>query len=706
MPGELQKQIRTQGHLRGMIAFMHLPRISLFSCLFLAGALAAPAQNAGEKKLHALDPALMDSRVDPCVNFYQYACGGWLKQNPIPADESSYGRDTELADQNRLVLKSILEKAAAGGEGHSANEQKIGDFYATCMDTSAINQAGLKPLQPVLERISALKSKDELPELAAYLDSMGISSFFGFSSDQDFKDASQEIAEFDQAELGLPEKGYYDRTDEKSVKLREQYKAHVARTFELIGEPAAQAKQDSEAVLKIETELAKYSLTNVERRDPQALYHKMTLEKFSSSTPGFGFVRYLRALDAPPVASLNVTEPVFFTGLNLVLGSTELDAIKTYLRWAAIRQIPGTSLPQALDEESFNFYGKILEGQQQQQPRWKRCVRATDRALGEALGQVYVAERFSPQDKQRTLELTHDIEAAMDRDIDQLDWMSAATKVQAKTKLHAIANKIGYPDKWRDYSSLSVVRGDALGNAERAAAFEVRRQINKIGKPVDRGEWGMSPPTVNAYYNPLMNDINFPAGILQPPYFDPSLNDAVNYGDAGGVIGHELTHGFDDQGRQFDAQGNLKDWWTEEDGRKFDQRADCIVKEYDGFVAVDDLHVNGKLTLGENIADLGGLKLAFLAYLGRAQKDGVDLAKKGGPEYGNLTPEQQFFVSYGQGWCENNRPEVLRLRVETDPHSPEEFRVNGVVVNLPEFQKAFGCKTGMPMVPADRCSIW
>jgi endothelin-converting enzyme/putative endopeptidase len=363
-------------------------------------------------------------------------------------------------------------------------------------------------------------------------------------------------------------------------------------------------------------------------------------------------------------------------------------------------------LPQALDEEAFNFYGKILEGQQEQEARWKRCVRSVDGALGEALGQVYVAERFSPQDKQRTLELTHDVEAAMDRDIDQLAWMSDATKTRAKEKLHSVANKIGYPDKWRDYSTLTVVRGDALGNEQRAATFEEHRVIGKIGKPIDRGEWGMTPPTVNAYYNPQMNDINFPAGILQPPYFDPSQNDAVNYGDAGGTIGHELTHGFDDEGRQFDAQGNLKDWWTPTDEKKFSEGSDCVVKEYDGFVAIDKLHVNGKLTLGENIADLGGIKLAYLAYLDRAQKAGTALNQKGGPEYGGLTPEQQFFVAYGQGWCENSRPENLRLRVQTDPHSPEEFRVNGVLVNLPAFQKAFGCKTGTPMAPANRCTIW
>ena len=691
---------------------MNFSRTSLFSSLILAGWLFLPvvtmAQDKPEaqKNLKALDPKLIDTSVDPCVNFYQYACGGWLKQNPIPSDESSYGRGTELDDQNQLVLKSILEKAAGGGSERSANEQKIGDYYATCIDVNAVNQAGLKSLQPTLDRIDALKSKNDLPELAAYLDSIGVSTFFNFTSDQDLKDATQQIAEFDQAELGLPEKGYYDRTDEKSVKLRAQYRDHIIRTFELLGKPHAQAVKDADTVLKIETELAKHSLTNVERRDPQALYHKMTLAKFESTAPDFAFTRYLHALNAPSVDSMNVAVPGFFTGLNQVLATTDLNSLKAYLRWAVIRQTPGTALPQALDEESFNFYSKILEGQPEQRPRWKRCVRSTDRALGEALGQVYVAERFSPEDKQRTLALTQDIESAMSRDIDQLEWMSPETKTRAKEKLHSVANKIGYPDKWRDYSSLHIERGDALGNVERADSFETHREINKIGKPVDRGEWGMTPPTVNAYYNPQMNDINFPAGILQPPYFDPRQDDAVNYGDAGGVIGHELTHGFDDEGRQFDGQGNLKEWWTPTDGKQFTERADCVVKEYDGFVAVDDLHVNGKLTLGENIADLGGLKLAFLAYLDHAQRAGIDFTKKGDAEYGELTPQQQFFVAYGQGWCQNNRPEDLRLRVQTDPHSPEEFRVNGVVVNLPEFQKAFGCKTGAPMAPAKRCAIW
>ena len=608
-------------------------------------------------------------------------------------------------DENQLVLKTILEKAAAGGAGRSPNEQKIGDYYASCMNVDAMNEAGLKPLQPLLDRIAALTSKDELPELTAYLDGIGVNSLFSFGSQQDYKDATQQIASVDQTDLGLPEKGYYERKDDKSVELRKQYVAHVARMFALLGETKEQAAKDADTVLKLETALAGYSLSNVERRDPASLYHMMKLAKFDSSTP-FNFARFLRDVHAPPVESLNVTVPAYFTGLNELLENTSLDEWKTYLRWALIHHLPSTALPQALDKESFDFYGKVLDGQPEQKPRWKRCVSDTDDALGEALGQVYVAQRFSPEDKERTLKLTQDVEAAMGRDIEQLNWMSAATKARAEEKLHAVANKIGYPDKWRDYSTLSVTRGDALGNALRAAAFEEKRDIAKIGKPVDRGEWDMSPPTVNAYYSPQMNNINFPAGILQPPFFDRSQNDAVNYGSVGSVIGHELTHGFDDEGRQFDGKGNFEDWWSAADSKQFTERADCVVNEFNGFVAVDDLHVNGKLTLGENIADLGGLKLAFLAYLDRAQKAGVDLNQKGSAEYGGLTPDQQFFVAFGQHWCENIRPEDLRLDVETDPHSPAKFRVNGVVLNLPEFQKAFACKTGQPMAPVNRCTIW
>jgi putative endopeptidase len=679
---------------------------SLLVLLFVALLPAWGQKQAPQKTLQAFDPKSMDTSADPCVNFYQYACGGYLKQTPIPADESSYGQFNEISDQNLLVLKSILEQAAGSTGPRTPNEQKIGDYYGTCMNVEGVNQAGLKPLQPLLDRIAALKSKDELPELTAYLDSIGVNTLFAFSSDQDFKDATQQIAVLDQLDLGLPEKGYYERKDDKSVKLRDQYQAHIARTFELLGEPQAQAAKDAAMVLRLEAALAGFSLSAVERRDPANLYHKVDLSKLDSSTPQFSFVHFLRAAHAPPVESLNVAVPGYFSGLNQLLAGTSLDDLKTYLRWALIRHLPSTALPQALDHESFDFYGKVLEGQPEQKVRWKRCVSVTDEALGEALGQVYVQQRFSPKDKERTLELTHDVEAAMGRDIEQLSWMSPATKARAEEKLHEVANKIGYPDKWRDYSTLIVTRGDALGNALQAAAFEERRDIAKIGKPVDRGEWGMSPPTVNAYYNPQMNDINFPAGILQPPFFDPSRDDAVNYGAVGAIIGHELTHGFDDEGRQFDGKGNLEDWWSKADGKQFDERAECVVKEYDGFIGVDDLHVNGKLTLGENIADLGGLKLAFLAYLDRAQKNGTDLKQKGSAEYGGLTPEQQFFVAFGQNWCQNNRPENLRLRMQTDPHSPEEFRANGVVLNLPEFQRAFSCKAGQPMAPVNRCTIW
>ena len=687
---------------------MRLRIALLFSLLGLLTPLPAlpQGQTPPAKSLKAFDAGLMDTSVDPCVNFYQYSCGGWLKQNSIPADESSYGRANELLDENQLVLKGILEKAAAGGAERSSNEQKIGDYYATCMNVEDVDKAGFTPLQQLLDRVAALKSKDELPQLAAYLNGVGVNTLFAFSSEQDYKDATKQIASLDQLELGLPEKGYYERNDDKSVKLRGQYQAHIARTLELAGETQQQAANDAATVLKLETALANYSLSNVERRDPAALYHMMDLGKFDSSTPSFSFVQFLRDAQAPPVQTLNVSVAGLFCRAESIAGEHQPGGLESLPALGRDPAPASTALPQALDQDSFAFYGKILDGQPEQKPRWKRCVAMTDDALGEALGQVYVEQRFSAKDKQRTLEMTRGVEAAMARDIEQLSWMSAATKARAEDKLHAVANKIGYPDKWRDYSTLTITRDDALGNALRAANFEQKREIAKIGKPVDRGEWGMSPPTVNAYYDPQLNDINFPAGILQPPFFDPTQKDAVNYGAAGSIIGHELTHGFDDEGRQFDGQGNLKDWWTPTDANQFTERTDCVVKEFDGFIGVDDLHVNGKLTLGENIADLGGIKLAFLAYLDRAQKDGVDLQEKGRAEYGGLNPVQQFFVSYGQNWCEKNRPENLRLRIQTDPHSPDEFRANGVVLNLPEFQRAFACKTGQPMAPVNRCSIW
>jgi endothelin-converting enzyme/putative endopeptidase len=470
----------------------------------------------------------------------------------------------------------------------------------------------------------------------------------------------------------------------------------------LTGEPAEQAATDAQKVLAFETELAKASLSNEERRDPKVIYHRTDLAVFEQQTPAFSIASFLKESDAPTIASLNVATPAYFKRLNELIASTDLATLKVYLHWRLIHSAPVLALPQSVDNEAFNFYGKILSGQPEQQARWKRCVGEVDRDLGEALGQVYVAQRFSPADKQRTLLLAKDVEAAMGRDIDQLTWMSPATKIEAKKKLHTVANKIGYPDTWRDYSSLTIVRGDALNNAWHARQFAEHRDLAKIGKPIDRGEWGMSPPTVNAYYNPQMNDVNFPAGILQPPYFDENMDDAVNYGDAGGVVGHELTHGFDDEGRQFDAQGNLKDWWTAQDAKQFTERADCVVNEYNGFVAVDDLHVNGRLTLGENLADLGGLRIAFMAYMQRAEQTNIDLLKR----TDGFTPAQRFFLSYAQGWCEGTRPASMRLMVQTDPHSPEKFRVNGVVENLPEFQQAFGCTAKQPMVAKTRCNVW
>ena len=653
-------------------------------------------------RLPGLDKQLIDTAADPCTDFFQYACGNFSKLYPIPNDRSAYGTGSMIADYTEHVLHAMLEKAAAGGAGRTANEQKIGDSYAACMDVDTINQKGLTPLQMELDRITALKSKDELPELLARFQLIGVNAFLGFGEQQDFKDARKQIALLDQGGLGLPERDYYFRAGAAAEKTRAQYVQHVANMFKLTGELEKKAVSDAEAIMQLETALAKASMDITSRRDPNKVYHLMPVSELATLAPSMAWDRFLAASGAPRISELNVANPDFLKGLNSVLASTDLETIKTYLRWQLILSTPGYVLPKALDDERFDFYGRKLRGQPEQRARWKRCVQATDGALGEALGQVYVAQEFSPANKQATLQMVHDIEAAMDQDIDTLDWMSAATKVKAKEKLHAVADKIGYPDHWRDYSSLVITRDDAFGNTLRATAFESRRQLAKIGKPVDRGEWGMSPPTVNAYYDPSMNDINFPAGILQPPLYDSHASDASNYGHIGGVVGHELTHGFDDEGRQFDGNGNLADWWTAEDGKRFDEKADCEVKEYGNFVAVDDVKVNGKLTLGENTADNGGLRLAYIAFLADAKRKNIDLTQK----QDGYTPLQQFFLGHGQSWCGSTRPEQLRLQVQTDPHSPRQFRVNGVVQNMPEFGQAFGCKSGQPMMPVNACRVW
>jgi putative endopeptidase len=652
-------------------------------------------------QMKGLDPTLIDKSIDPCQDFYQYSCGGWLKQNPVPPDQSSYGRDTELAERNRLILRSILEKAAINDPKRSSIDQKIGDYYSSCMDETAIEKQGTAPLQPELDRIGNIKNKSDLAPVIARLHLADVDALFSYGSDQDFKNANEEIAEADQGGLGLPERDYYTRTGAKDEEIRKQYVEHVTNMFKLLGEPQVQAEADARIVMKIETALANASLNVVDRREPANLYHKMPVKDFEALDPAFNWAVYMRDIGTPAVGSLNVAVPQFFKGLETVLQQQSLADIKTYLRWQAVHAF-APMMPSTFVNENFNFYGKTLQGAKELQPRWKRCVRFTDRMLGEALGEAYVDRTFGVEGKTRTLTMVRDIENAMQKDLEQLDWMTPQTKQRAEEKLHAVVNKIGYPDKWRDYSKYEVVRGDALGNYERGAEFESHRQIDKIGKPVDRGEWGMTPPTVNAYYNPQMNDINFPAGILQPPFYDNNMDDAVNYGDAGGIIGHELTHAFDDEGRQFDAKGNLEDWWTPQDAKQFEDRVACVVNEYNGFIATDDVHVNGKLTLGENVADLGGLKLSWMAYLAHE----AGLAPDETRSIDGFTPAQRFFISYGQGWCENYTPESLRLMAQTNPHSPVQYRVNGVLVNLPEFRKAFSCKTGTPMAPEKTCTVW
>jgi putative endopeptidase len=679
--------------------------LPLMICSLHSGSMAQAASSAAEKKpelLGGLDKRFIDTNADPCVDFFKYACGNFAKYFPIPKDRSSYGSFVMVSERNEYELHTILEKAAAGGAERTPNEQKIGDYYASCMDVDAINKRGLAPLQPELDRIAALKDKSELTSLLAHFQLINVNAFLGFGEQQDFKDATRQIAVVDQGGLGLPERDYYFRTGDAAEKTRKEYVQHITNMLKLMGEPESTAASDAEKIMQVETALAKVSMDVTSQRDPNKIYHMMPVTELEKLTPNIAWPRFLVEAGAPAVSELNVTNPEFFKGLSALLDSTDMSTIKAYLRWQTINAAPGIVLPQAFDEEDFDFLGRKLRGQPEQRARWKRCVQATDGAMGEALGQVYAAQEFPASSKEATVQMVQDIESAMDKDIDTLDWMSPETKVRAKAKLHAVADKIGYPDHWRDYSKLVIKRGDAFGNDQRAVVFENLRQMAKIGKPVDRGEWGMSPPTVNAYYNASMNDINFPAGILQPPLFDPKATDAENYGHIGSVVGHELTHGFDDQGRLFDGNGNLSDWWTAEDGKKFDEKADCTVKEYSSFVAVDDAKVNGKLTLGENTADNGGIRLAYMAFLEDAKRKSIDLKKK----QDGYTPLQQFFLGDAQTWCGSMRPEQLRLLVQTNPHSPQEFRVNGVVQNMREFGEAFGCKVGQPMMPQNVCRVW
>jgi putative endopeptidase len=648
----------------------------------------------------SLDVKSMDKAVDPCVDFYRYSCGGWIKSNPIPADQASWDVYSKLTTENERFLWGLLQKAAAPTSGRSPVEVQIGDFFSACMDEAAIDRRGADPLKPTLAEIAALKSVSDLPAFLgkAHRSIGGSGMMFGFDSGRDFEDASRVIAFATAGGIGLPDRDYYVKTDAKSVETREKYLLHIQKMLELLGEPAADAKAHAQTVLDIETEMAKASLTRVERRDPYKLLHKMKIAKFDAITPSFSWSDYMAAAQIDGVSSVNVMQPAFYKELETLLRSRSMDDWKTYLRWHLVHS-KASSLSTAFVDAEFDFYGKFLQGTQQLPPRWKRCVREVDSQLGEALGRVFVAKTFGPETKQRAQAVTKEIEATMESEIRQLPWMDEKTRTRAVEKLHTVVNKVGYPDKWRDYSSIRISRDDYYGNVERATIFETRRSLAKIGQPVDRQEWDMTPPTVNAGYDPQANDINFPAGVLQPPLFDPKSDDAPNYGNTGATIGHELTHGFDDEGRQFDGAGNLKNWWTKKDGKEFEQRAKCVSDQYSQYIVVDDIKLNGKLTLGEDLADLGGTYLAYLAWKSATKTQALQ------PMEG-LTPDQRFFVGMAQWACGAERPEIRRLNAITNPHSPLEYRVNGVVANLPEFQKAFSCKAGQPMVHANVCKVW
>jgi putative endopeptidase len=679
----------------------------LLASLALASAAVAQTASPGPQKpvqlIPGLDQQIIDTHANPCVNFNAYACGNFDKLYPIPPDKSGYSPGAIIFDHTEQALQDLLRQASADNPSRTPNEQKIGDFYSSCMDANAINAAGLKPLQPDLNRIAAITDRKQLTPLLVHFQLTNVNAFFGYGEQQDFKDARKQIAAVDQGGLGLPERDYYFRTDAAAEKTRQEYVQHITNMLHLLGEPDAQAASDAHNIMQLETSLAKVSMDITSRRNPANVYHLMSTTELAALTPDIDWNQLFRGTDTPPITEINVANPDFFKGLQAILASTDLPTIRAYLRWQLVNSVPSWALPEAMDQEDFNFFGRQLRGQPEQAARWKRCSQATDAALGEALGQVYVAHYFPPSSKAATLQMVHDIENAMNRELDTITWMSPETKVKAKAKLHMIADKIGYPDHWRDYSKLTIVRGDAMGNAFRAAEFENHRELDKIGKPVDRGEWFMTPATVDAYYDPQMNDINFPAGILQSPLFDPHATDAEIYGHIGSIVGHELTHGFDDEGRQFDGSGNLSDWWTPEDAQKFDAMTGCEVKEYGNFTVDGDVHVNGKLTLGENTADNGGLRLAYEAFLADAQRKHIDLEKKQPDGY---TPIQQFFLAYGQNWCGSTRPQQLRLQVQTDPHSPRQYRDNGVIQNMPEFGRAFGCTTGQPMMPANACHVW
>ena len=673
--------------------------------LILLSAMATQAQTTGEPTAKnpknesvTFTPDMLDKSVDPCTDFYAFACSKWEAQNPIPSDQPAWGRFNELQERGQYIVRDILEKYSNNDPKRDPIEQKIGDYYQSCMDESAIEAAGTKPLENEIQAIAGLQSKEELAKEATALQRDGVDVLFSFDSTPDFKNATQVIAETDQGGMGLPDRDYYLKDDAKSVELRKQYADHVQKMFELLGDAPDKAAAEAKTVMDIETALAKGALDRVSRRDPNKVYHKMTVKELADLAPDFNWNVYFEGIGAPPTQSLNVTEPEFFKTLNTTLKATSLEDWKTYLRWHVLHTA-APMLPAKFVDENFNFYSKTLAGTKELSPRWKRCVRFADGDVGEAIGQKYVALTFGANGKERTLKMVDALEKALGDDIQNLPWMGAETKKQAIVKLHAITNRIGYPDKWRDYTPLKIVRGDALGNSLRSNEFAFQHDLNKIGKPVDKRDWPYPPMTVNASYNPLQNNITFPAGILQPPFYDNKADDAMNFGGIGAVIGHELTHGFDDQGSQFDPEGNLRNWWTPQDKQEFDKRTACVANEYSSFNAVDDVKVNGKLTLGENTADNGGLRIAYMALLNY-------YGGKEPPAADGLTAKQRFFLGFANVWCQNRSDAYSRMLANLDPHSPGRWRVNGTVSNMPEFREAYHCKADATMVRQDACRVW
>jgi putative endopeptidase len=671
----------------------------------LAGADLAAGPTSEPKKPIIFDLSAIDKIVDPCTDFYQYACGNWLKQNPVPADQVRWGRFNELAERNNYLLYTELKAAADGPK--TPLEKKYGDYFAACMNVDLADKLGAKPVEPVMTAIELLKDKKQLAPTVAELQSrFALGVFYTFGVQQDQKDSSQQIVNVGQGGLSLPDRSYYLTDDARSQQIRGQYVDHVTKMFVLLGDTPEKAAEEAKSVMSIETALAKGSMERVELRDPAKRYHIMTTEQLQALSPDYDWPVYLKSVKIAEFKTLNVSTPDFFKTMNAEISAASLDSIKSYLRWHALRTAaPALSKP--FVDENFNFFSATLQGQKEQTPRWKRCTRATDVALGEAVGQEWVKQYFPPDAKANMEKLVAALEQALGQDIKELPWMSDATKVEAKAKLDAFREKIGYPENWRDYGALTVKRDDFLGNVERSADFERLRNYAKLGKPVDEKEWGMTPPTVNAYYSPSQNDINFPAGILQPPFFDNSKDPAVNFGGIGTVIGHEMTHGFDDQGSKYDPKGNVRPWFTADDRAKFTERTDCEVKEYDGFKVAEGQNLNGNLTLGENTADNGGIRIAFQALEEVLAKQGAASE----PEYVNgkrdgYTAQQRFFITFGQLWCQNQTEQNARVLAKTDPHSSGEWRAKGTVQNFDEFGKAFGCKTGQPMMPVNSCRVW